>query len=203
MVPGTFFGRQVPVGGKMRKRREFVCGAVYHVTSRINNKMKIFDHDLGKKLMLMILKEAKEKFDFNLFNFCIMPNHIHLLIKANDGGNLSHIMCWIKTHFSKRWNGIHGETGHIWGNRYFARIINGSRDYLTVMDYIDQNPVKAGLISALGDWEESGAYHIRNNITTLVSFSESDHKHYLDQRLLLVSPKTSLNQRFMWCQAPS
>jgi hypothetical protein len=47
--------------------------------------------------MLLVLKDAKEKFGFRLANFCIMPAHIHLLIIPGKGGNLSHIMHWVKT----------------------------------------------------------------------------------------------------------
>jgi putative transposase len=59
-------------------------------------------------------------------------------------------MHWIKTHSAKRWNRIHGSTDHLWGERYFARPIKDPREYFYVMEYIDQNPVKAGLVQAVG-----------------------------------------------------
>ena len=66
----------------MRKKRELVENAFYHVTSRTNDKIRVFENRLGRKIMLIVLQNAKDKFHFRLANFCIMPTHIHLLIKA-------------------------------------------------------------------------------------------------------------------------
>ena len=172
----------------MRPKRQFLDNTMYHITSRTNSKEKIFDHKPGKALMMGVLKEAKEKYDFTMANFCIMPTHIHLLLTPKKGADLSKIMLWIKTSFTKRWNFLKNTSGHIWGNRYFSRPINGNGDYLTVMDYIDKNPVKKGLVLYPGDWKESGAYHVQHEIPGLVDYSEVDRIYFLEftrQRLLL------------------
>jgi putative transposase len=95
--------------------------------------------------MLLVLRDAKEKYRFKLHNFCIMPTHIHLLITPANGTNLTQIMQWIKTHSAKRWNRIHGSKDHLWGERFFSRPIKDLREYFYLHHYIDQNPVKAGL----------------------------------------------------------
>jgi len=59
----------------MRKKREFIDGAFYHVTSRTNDKIRIFENRLGRKIMLITLQKAKDKFHFRLANICIMPTH--------------------------------------------------------------------------------------------------------------------------------
>jgi putative transposase len=155
----------------MRKKREFIEGAVYHVTSRTNNKKRVFGCNVGQKTMLLVLRDAKEKFAFRLANFCIMPTHIHLLIIPGEGENLSRIMQWVKTHSAKRWNRIHGSTDHVWGERYFARIVKEGREYSQAMDYIDRNPVKAGLVQDVGEWKACGAYCIRHNLSGLVDYT--------------------------------
>jgi putative transposase len=167
----------------MRKKREYIDGAAYHVTSRTNDKIRVFECKLGKTVMRMVLKDAKA-FRFKLMNFCIMPTHIHLLIIPGPGGNLSQIMHWVKTHSSKRWNELHGSTGHLWGNRFFARPVTDLRGYLSVMDYIDQNPVKAKLSSCIGEWEACGAYHIQENIKELVDYDNFTQSLYTRQKLL-------------------
>jgi putative transposase len=53
---------------------------------------------------------------------------------------------WIKCNFAKAWNKAQGRTGHVWGERFFSRIIDGMRDFLRVREYIAENPVKAGLV---------------------------------------------------------
>ncbi|GHT69524.1 hypothetical protein FACS1894110_19140 [Spirochaetia bacterium] len=168
----------------MRKKREYIEGAAYHVTSRTNDKIRVFERRLGKKVMLMVLDGAKKKFGFKLMNFCIMPTHIHLLIMPGPGENLSKIMQWIKTHSSKRWNQLHGSTDHLWGNRFFERPIKDLRDYLYVMNYIDQNPVKAGLSPRVGEWKESGAYYIQENIKGLVDYDDFTRRLYARPGLL-------------------
>ena len=163
----------------MRKTREFVDGATYHVISRTNDKIRVFDCNVGKKIMILVIKDAKEKYGFKLHNFCIMPTHFHMLITPEKGTNLSRIMQWIKTHSAKRWNRIHGSKNHLWGDRFFARAIKDLREFFLIYDYIDQNPVKAGLAHTPYDWKTSGAYYIANNITELVDFTTYDRQKYI------------------------
>jgi len=175
----------------MRKKREFIAGSFYHVTSRTNDKIRVFDNKLGRKILLMALQDAKDKFRFRLANFCIMPTHLHLLIEPGEGTRLSQIMQWLKVKTAKRWNFIHGSIDHLWGNRYFARLIKDPEDYLSIMDYIDQNPVKAGLSETPADWKAGGAYYKARNIPGLVDLQ--DRRHYVK----LLSPIPPLVSRLM------
>jgi putative transposase len=59
----------------MRKKREFIDGAFYHVTSRTNDKIRVFENNLGRKTMPITLQDAKDKFHFRLTDFCVMPIH--------------------------------------------------------------------------------------------------------------------------------
>jgi len=164
-VPATVFDHAKRILGaiyrrrkNMRKKREFTEGAFYHVTSRTNDKIRVFENNLGRKIMLITLQDAKDKFQFKLTNFCVMPTHIHLLIKPERGTNLSGIMHWLKLQTSKRWNFIHGSTDHLWGHRFFERPIKDKTEYEHVMNYIDDNPVRAGLVAAPEEWKAAGAY---------------------------------------------
>jgi putative transposase len=163
----------------MRKKREFIEGAAYHITSRTNNKICVFANNLGRKIMLLVLKEAKEKYRFRLHNFCVMPTHIHLLITPENGTNLSRIVQWIKTHSAKRWNFIHGSKDHMWGERFFSRPVKDLREYLIIYNYIDQNPVKAGLVNNAQEWKASGAYYIANGICGLVDYKPLERQRYV------------------------
>ena len=173
------------------KKRILTDNTMYHVTSRTNNKAKIFERKPGKIIMMMVLKEAKEKFNFTVANFCIMPTHIHLLITPQKGNDLPKIMHWIKLHFTKRWNFFNRTSGHIWGTRYFARQITGLGDYLTVMDYIDKNPVKKKLVLCAGEWKESGSYHFKHDISEFVDYTNNNRIFYLEfsRHQLLIEKK--------------
>ena len=172
----------------MYKKRAFFDGAFYHVTSRTNDKIRVFENKLGRKVMLLTLQDAKDKYHFRLTNFCVMPTHIHLLIQPPEGTNLCNIMHWIKINSAKRWNFIHGSSDHLWGQRYFSRPVKDMREYETVMDYIDQNPVKAGLVSSPAEWKASGAFFKAEDLTDLVDFNPTERLSYIK----LISPITHL-----------
>jgi len=163
----------------MRKKRVLTEGAYYHVTSRTNNKIRVFEHKLGRKLMLITLQNAKDKFGFRLANFCVMPTHIHLLIQPAEGTCLTRIIQWIKTRSAKRWNFIHGSNDHLWGERFYSRAIKDPQEYYYVMNYIDQNPVTAGIAPGPALWEASGAYYINNDVTGLVDYTPYDRLSYV------------------------
>jgi len=169
----------------VRKKRENVEGVFFHVTSRTNNKVRVFENKLGRKIMLMTLQEAKDKFRFRLGNFCIMPTHIHLLIKPLEGTSLSNIMHWIKLQSAKRWNFTHGSINHVWGDRYFARVVKDHYEYETLMEYIDQNPVKAGLVATPSEWKASGAFYKAHDLEDLVDFEPFEHKDKREKIKLL------------------
>jgi REP element-mobilizing transposase RayT len=101
-----------------------------------------------KELFLTVIGEAKTSkgFKFKLWNFCIMDNHFHFLITPEKGQSLSDILKWIKMVFAIRWNKKHNKTGHFWGDRFYSREIKDEKDFWTVYNYIDQNPVAAGLM---------------------------------------------------------
>jgi putative transposase len=81
-------------------------------------------------------------------------------------------MQWIKTMSAKRWNKVHGVTGHLWGKRFWSRIVRGDNDVVAVCKYIDDNPVKAGLVKKAEDWVFGGLYHHRQGIKGVVDALE-------------------------------
>jgi putative transposase len=112
-----------------------------------------------KNMFLQVVKIAKTKYDFIISNFCIMDNHFHFLITPGKGVSLSKIMQWIKCNFTRRWNKKNNVTGHLWGERFWSRIINGIEDFLRIVEYIDNNPVAAGFVKEAKDWEFGGLFH--------------------------------------------
>jgi putative transposase len=108
-----------------------------------------------------------------------MNNHIHLVINPGTDHSLSRIMQWILSVFAMRWNRKHNLTGHVWGDRFFSRIIAGIVDYLRVFMYIDANPVKAFLADCPWQWEYGGLWHHRHGIITVVDEPEPIVLDYL------------------------
>ena len=165
----------------MRRNRLLLEGAEYHVTARINRGEKIFLVREDRDLFMDVLKRAKKKFTFSLKNFCIMGNHIHLLIKPGPGVSLSKIMQWLLGVFAQLWNKKHNLSGHLWGDRFFSRIILGILDFLRVFLYIDYNPVIAGLVIYPEQWEYGGLWHHKKGITDITSSSDPVISEYFPE----------------------
>ncbi|MDR1866966.1 MAG: transposase [Treponema sp.] len=144
-------------------------GYTYYVTFEINRWLMELKNPIIKALFIQIIAEAHQKYGFKLWNFCIMDNHIHFLITPDKGVSLSLIMKWIKMVFAIRWNKLHKTTGHLWGDRFHARIIESSEDFLRVFRYINQNPVKAGLVNHAKEWVFGGLYHYLHNIHHIIT----------------------------------
>jgi REP element-mobilizing transposase RayT len=145
----------------MRKPRELREGARYHVTARANRKEMIFDADSMKELLLSVTRRAKAKYDFRMENFCIMGNHFHFIIRPGKGESLSAIMRWIMSVFAMAYNRIHKLVGHVWGSRFFSRVLSGLREFIEVFEYIDSNPVRANQVTNRRNWRYGGLWHHR------------------------------------------
>ncbi len=92
----------------MRKKRKLIEGAKYHITARANRSELILNAPKMKGLFLNILKRAKKKYKFSITNFCIMGNHIHLMIQPLKPESLSRIMQWILATFAINYNKLFG-----------------------------------------------------------------------------------------------
>ena len=89
---------------------------------------------------------------YNVLNWCIMPNHVHVLIEVKEGWTLSTIMHGWRSYTAHQANKILGRTGDFWMDEYFDRYIRDEKHLETVINYIDNNPVKAGLIEEGQFW---------------------------------------------------
>ena len=117
---------------------------IYHVMLRGNNKQTVFTdtHDYVK--FLNVLKDCKEKDGFTLYAYCLMPNHIHLLLKDSDIP-IGEIMRRISSRFVTWYNIRHSRVGHLFQDRFKSEPVNGDPYFCTVLRYIHMNPVKANL----------------------------------------------------------
>jgi len=146
----------------MRRPRITREGAKYHVIARANHKKLLIENDTVKQMFLDVLARAHKKFDFHIDNFVIMGNHFHLIIQPIGSSSLSEIMKWILQTFAIRYNKTNGLWGHFWGDRFFSWIIPSFSEFLRVFDYVDNNPVRAELVSSPELWKWGGIGLRRN-----------------------------------------
>jgi REP element-mobilizing transposase RayT len=138
-----------------RPRVEFE-GAIYHVIQRGNNREYIFDNRSDKKFLLKDILCRRNNMNFRLFGYVIMSNHYHLLLQTVDKDNmLNKIMHGINNRYSKYYNKCHERTGHVFGERYKAIHVQNEGYLVTVLRYIHQNPVRAGMCNMASEYEWS------------------------------------------------
>jgi putative DNA methylase len=92
-----------------------------------------------------------------LISWVIMPNHIHVLLKPREGHELSAIMHSIKSYSASKANKLLGRKGRFWQMDYFDRFIRNHEHFENTVNYIEMNPVKAGLCKRPEDWEFGSA----------------------------------------------
>ena len=162
----------------MRMPRQLKINAMYHVTARANRQEFIFKPDFIKQMFLDVVKAAKKKYKFRIENFCIMSNHVHIMIQPLHKSNLSKIMQWILSKFAVIFNRFYGYHGHVWYDRFKSIIIESLKHYITVYEYLKNNPVKAGLVKNPEDYFYCGITYLKNKVYEIVdppgSFQDSE-----------------------------
>lgn len=117
---------------------------VYHVTVRGIDKQNIFFDEYDKCKFISILKETKEKYNYEIYAYCLMDNHVHLVIYDKEQ-KISKIMQSIEVSYAFYFNMKYDRTGHLFQDRFFSKKVE-DREYLKmVCRYIHQNPLKAGI----------------------------------------------------------
>lgn len=138
-----------------RSPRIHYYGALFHVICRGNGKQDIFRDDRDRIKFVEYIRKIKQDEQFLLYAYCLMTNHIHLLVRVRNSP-LSRIMHRLTTSHSHYFNRRHAKTGHLFEDRFKA--IHCPRDsyFKELIRYINMNPVKAGLVSSPHQWRWSG-----------------------------------------------
>ena len=148
----------------MERRRIEFSGACYHVIQRGNNREQIFRSTRDKKSYLNNLVSLKTSYDFLLLGYVLMDNHYHLLIRTGDDP-LHKIIFRQNMFYSRYFNNSHQRSGHLYGDRYKASIIQDDHYLFSVLRYIHYNPVKAGMCQKPGQYKWSSDESYRQNNT--------------------------------------
>ena len=130
------------------------AGAVYHVTSRGNEKKTVFKSDQDRTSFLNTLQHVKKRYNWICHAYCLMDNHYHLLIETPDG-NLALGMRQLNGVYTQLFNKLHGRTGHLFQGRYKSILIQKDSHLLEVCRYVVLNPVRARMVDAPEAWKWS------------------------------------------------
>jgi REP element-mobilizing transposase RayT len=134
-----------------RKPRDDVAGLVHHVTARGNRKQAIFFDDLDREIYLLLLGQAVRKQRWVCLAYCLMGNHVHLLIETPEAG-LARGVQRMHGLYADTFNKRHGRSGHLFQGRYGSVRVESDEQLWVTARYIAMNPVEAGLCATAAAW---------------------------------------------------
>ncbi len=138
-----------------RKPRIHIPGGLYHVMLRGNGGQEIFLRPDDGRDFLNLLAEGVARFGFRVHGYCLMPNHVHLILQAG-ALPLSRAMQMLSFRYTRRINFRESRAGHLFQGRYKAILVDADSYLLELVRYVHLNPVRAGLAAAPEAWRWSG-----------------------------------------------
>jgi putative transposase len=139
-----------------RTSRAAIGGVVYHVLNRGNGRMNIFRKPGDYNAFVELILQAKQHADIEIFAFCLMPNHWHLVVRPAHDGDLAGYFSWLTNTHVKRYRSHYRRTsGHLYQGRYKSFAVQEDTYVLTLLRYVEANPLRARLVKRAQDWRWS------------------------------------------------
>ena len=135
-----------------RTARACAGGYSYHVLNRGNARATVFHKPDDYDAFLDMMAEASLRIPMRILAYCLMPNHFHLALWPHEDGGLSRWMHWLMTTHVRRYLRHYRSTGHVWQGRFKAFPTQEDEHLLTVLRYIERNPLRAGLAERAEAW---------------------------------------------------
>jgi len=157
-----------------RISRTLIEYACYHIITRGNQQQKVFKSDVDYTRYLTTIKKAKKRYKIALYSYCLMPNHVHLLVEPESVANLSGFMHWLNRGYTAYFNAKYQKVGHLWQGRFKSKPIVKGQYLINCAEYIEANPVRANITTDIATYPYS-------------SYKErclSAHKDILDEILI-------------------
>ena len=134
-----------------RIARLVVPGAPHHVTQRGNRGDRTFFEDGDYQFYLELLAEAVTKAGAEVWGYCLMPNHVHIILTPADTDGVRRTFAELHRRYTKRINARNQWTGHLWQGR-FGSVAMDEDHLVAAARYVSLNPVRARLVQQAQDW---------------------------------------------------
>ncbi len=137
-----------------RQARKRSTSGIYHIMMRGINRQSIFGDQDDYTKFLQTLKQYKEISGYQIYAYCLMGNHVHLLLKVGEEP-LEQVMRRICGSYVYWYNAKYNRIGNLFQDRFKSETVENDSYFLTVIRYIHQNPLKAGLVKSIEDYQWS------------------------------------------------
>ena len=128
---------------------------VYHILFRGVNQQNIFEEASDFEKLKETILIVKEEMGFEIYAYCFMGNHVHIVLKEKNTGDISLIMKRILTKYARWYNIKYGRSGALIANRYKSVPVEIDEYFLQLIRYVHQNPIKAGIVNEIGEYPYS------------------------------------------------
>lgn len=141
-----------------RANRCLSSGRVYHVLNRAVRRHQLFETDRDYQHFQRLIGAAQARVPVRLLAYCIMPNHWHLVVWPEDASAVPAYMRWLTWSHACHFNALHGLSGHVYQGRYRSVVVRDERQLLTLLRYVEANPVRARLVDRAESWRWSSLH---------------------------------------------
>ena len=149
-----------------RQARKVSSTGIYHVMLRGINKESIFESNDEKKRFISIISEQRELQRIKIFGYCMMDNHVHLLIQE-ETDDISTVIKRIGSSYVYWYNKKHERVGPLFQERFKSECVEDDGYFMGVLRYIHQNPVKAGMVKTVDKYKWSSYDNYINKIDSI------------------------------------
>ncbi len=141
----------------------------HHITQRGNRNQRTFFSDDDKRFYLYLLKEQLKKVPIKIWSYCLMDNHVHFVAVPQKSEDLALFFGEVHQKYSFMINKREGWRGYLWQGRFSSFVMDEPYLY-SAMRYVEQNPVKAGIVEKAADYDWSSAKaHVLKTKNTILS----------------------------------
>lgn len=139
-----------------RVSRAILVGYPHHITQRGNYRQTVFSDADDYARYLKFLARYTEKYGLEIWAYCLMPNHVHLVGVPSAGDSMAMTFRTLHMLYAQYYNEKNGVTGHLWQGRFFSCALDERHTYAAVR-YVELNPVRGGIVASPGDYPWSSA----------------------------------------------
>jgi len=173
-----------------RVARQVFPNLPHHITQRGNRRDDVFFCDNDKQLYLDWLIEYCLKYKVTLLSYCLMDNHVHLVLVPETADGLQKVLKPLHMRYAQYINKQQGWTGHLWQGRFFSSALDEQHTYSAIR-YVERNPIEAKMVEQAEDYKWSSAAHhcgfvenkaLSHKANKLIAVTQDDWSEWLTKK---------------------
>jgi REP-associated tyrosine transposase len=169
-----------------RSKRICPGGMIFHCLNRSVARLTLFEKDADYEAFERVIEEAHQRVPLRILDYTIMPNHWHFVVWPETDSDVSEFLQWLTVTHTMRWHAHYhtSGTGHLYQGRFKSFPVQDDEHLLSVLRYVERNPVRANLVRRVQDWRWSSAWRrhrgTRKSQQVLSAWPRRRPAHWLD-----------------------